>query len=164
MERELAGGARARRVTLLDRGPRWRLMSLLAALLVVAAGVATVTVWLTGRGGRSPEETARLFLESTSCSELHRLADSQGDAKLGGGGCQALIDAARGRRTYRDPRADRQLTRSLSVGDAVIDGDRAEVTVTVSYTEDGRRLEPEQIGVVLMRDDEWLVSAWGPRE
>lgn len=140
------------------------MMSLLAAVLVVVAGAIVVTLWLTGRDGRSPEETARLFLSATTCSRLHELADPQGDADLGNGGCQALVDAAHGRRTYKDPRADRQLERSLSVGRASVDGNRAMVTVTVGYTEQGRRLPSEQIGVVLVHSGgDWLVHAWGPR-
>lgn len=139
-------------------------MSLLAGVLVVVAAAIVVTLWLTGRGGRSPEDTARLFLQARSCAELRRLADDRGDAKLTQGGCRALTDAAKGRRTYGDPRADRTLARTLSVGRAIVDDDRAEVTVTVSYVEDGRRVAPEHIGVVLVRDGDWLVSDWGPRE
>lgn len=139
-------------------------MSLLAGVLVVAAAAVAVTLWLTGRDGRSPEETARLFLSARTCPELRRLADHDGNASLNGGGCQALIDAANGRRTYGDRRADRHLERSLSVGRALVNGDRAEVVVTVGYVEAGRRLPSEHIGVVLVRDDDWLVSAWGPRQ
>lgn len=137
-------------------------MSLLATVLVVVAAAVAVSLWLTGRGGRGPEDTARAFLEATSCARLRQLADDHGDTSLTPSGCRTLIDAARERRTYRDPHAVQHLHRSLSVGDAIVNGSHAEVTVTVSYREDGRRLPPERIGVVLVQQgDDWLVDDWG---
>ena len=163
VQRELSDGPeRGLRFTLLEGGPRWRLMSLFAAVLVVIAAVVTVTLWVTNRSGPGPEETTRRFLEATSCSELRDLADDHADAALDRSGCQALIDAAELKRTYGDPRTLRRLERSLSVGRAMIDGGRAEVTVTVSYTEDGRRLPSERMGVVLLeKGGRWRVDDWG---
>lgn len=163
VQTELAGDAeRRRRVTLLDSTPRWRAMSLLAAVLVLVAAALAVTLWLTARGGRGPEDTARRFLEATSCAELRQLADDRGDLRLTPTGCQTLIDAARERRTYGDPLAGRHLHRSLSVGEASVADEQAQVEVTVSYTEDGRALPSERIGVVLVQEgDDWRVDNWG---
>lgn len=163
VQKQLAGDVERRpRVTLLDSTPRWRAMSLLAAVLVVVAAAVAITLWVTGRGGRSPEDTARRFLEATSCGQLRRLADDRADLRLTSTGCQTLIDAARGRRTYADPLAGRHLHRSLLVADASIVGDRAQVKVTARYSENGRALPSERIGVVLVRaGDDWRVDNWG---
>lgn len=135
---------------------------MLAAVLVVVAASVAVTLWLTGRGSHSPEDAARRFLEATSCGRLRLLADDRGDARLTSAGCQTLIDAARGRRTYADPLAGRHLQRSLSVGQASVTGDRAQVEVTARYSEDGRALPVERIGVVLLQEgDDWRVDNWG---
>ena len=162
MEREAGGDpARGWRVTLLERGPRWRVMSLVAGVLVVAAAAVAVTLWLTDRQGRTPEQTARQFLEATTCRRLHTLADDTGDAHLGAKACDSLVDAAEGRRTYGDAAATHDYTRRLFVGGADVTGDRAEVTVIVSYTEGGTKRSEERMGVVLVKDDQWLVHAWG---
>lgn len=151
---------------LLDAGRRRWWFSAAAVLLLVAAAVVVVVLWWQHRGGPSPEDTAREFLDATSCARVKELADDDFRARLSadatGTECRKVTDAARGRRTFADTASNRHLDRRLVVGDTVTSDDETQVSLTAHYTEDGRALPPETVVVVLHRSgDAWRVDRWG---
>jgi hypothetical protein len=122
--------------------------------------IAIVVVVREDHGDGHPERVAVAFLEAQRCDRLRALADPQFRTALDASACRTLTDAATGRRTYANPRRDRDLIRKLGVGATEVTGDRAQVTVTVTYSTVPPR--PERIVVVLTRsDDRWLVQDWG---
>lgn len=153
---------------LVDAGRRRRWwMSAAAVLLLVAAAAAVAVIWWQRRDEPVPEDAAREFLTARTCQGLRALADGDAQKRLGNGSseCKALTDTAKGRRTYTDGNITSGLERDLAVHDAVVDGDRAQVLVTVHFSAPDRRLEEETMGVVLVhRGDRWLVDDWGPQE
>jgi len=135
-------------------------MALAAILFCVVVGVAIV--WWRGDDS-DPSVTAVDFLTARSCPELRSLADEEGRQALHEQACRNLTDAAMGLRTYTDPDLrTSQRPRLVSAGEPEIDGDRAEVIVSVQYASDNDTRPEEKVSVVLVHQGErWLVQSWG---
>lgn len=135
-------------------------MALAGILFCVVVGVAVM--WWRG-GEPDPSSTALRFLTTSDCSTLRSLADEHGREELRGQACRNLTDAAQGMRTYTDPDLrTSQRSRLVRAGDPRIDGDRAEVVVSVAYGTDNASTPEEKVSVVLVhRGDRWLVQSWG---
>ena len=153
---------------LLDAGRRRWWMSAAAVLLVAAAAVVVVVLWLSHRGGASPDDVAREFLDARSCPAATKLADSAYRARLddratGLDECHKVTDGARGLRTFGSTDRTPGLRRTLSVGDSVVQDDEATVTLQASYARaTGRAPAPELVVVVLHRESgDWRVDHWG---
>ena len=147
---------------LLDAGRRRWWMSAAAVLLLIVAAVVVVVLWLSHRGGPAPADVAREFLDARSCSRVEELADPDYRARITESDCGAIVDGARGRRTFADPDRSRDLTRTLALGRTVEREDETEVSFTAHYTERGRALPDETVVVVLRpHGDGWLVDRWG---
>jgi hypothetical protein len=129
-------------------------------VLVVAAALIALTLWLLARGS-TPAEVTREFMETTSVTTLYELASDDGDELLDGGGASAMIDAAEGKRTYADPNPH-AVSRTMVFGEPRMEGDVAQVTIRVSYTAEDGTVPDESMVVVLVREDgEWRVGSWG---
>ncbi|SDK29043.1 hypothetical protein SAMN05428985_103426 [Nocardioides sp. YR527] len=153
-------GQPPQRASIVTRGSRWRRGARISGVLVVAAALTALTLWLLARGS-TPAEVTREFMETTSVATLYELASEEGDELLDGGGARAMIDAAEGKRTYADPNP-RAVNRDLAIGEPEIYGDTARVTVRVSYTAEEGSVPDESVVVVLVREDgEWRVASWG---
>jgi len=137
-------------------------MSAAAVLLLIVAAAVVVVLWLQHRGGPSPQDTARRFLDATTCRQVEDLADPTYRARLGRTECHKVIDGALGRRTFGDSALTRHLTRTLTIGQTVTEDDETQVSVTAHYTERGRALPDETVVVVLRHEgDHWRVDRWG---
>jgi len=129
-------------------------------VLVLAAALTALTLWLLARGS-TPAEVTREFMETTSVSTLYELASDEGDELLDGGGARAMIDAAEGKRTYADPNP-RAVRRTMVFGEPEMEGNAAQVTIRVSYTgEDGPVPDEAMVVVLVQEDGEWRVGSWG---
>lgn len=144
----------------MTRGSRWRLGVRISGVLVVAAALTALTLWLLARGS-TPAEVTREFMETTSAATLYELASDDGDELLDGGGASAMIDAAEGKRTYADPNP-RAVTRTMVFGEPEMEGGAVRIMVRVSYTaEDGPVPDESMVVVLVHEDDEWRVERWG---
>ncbi len=153
-------GQPPQRASIVTRGSRWRRGVRISGVLVVAAALTALTLWLLARGS-TPAEVTREFMETTSVTTLYELASDEGDELLDGGGASAMIDAAEGKRTYADPNP-RAVDRDMVFGEPEMYGDAARVTVRVSYTAEDGSVPDESMVVVLVREDgEWRVDSWG---
>lgn len=153
-------GQPPQRASIVTRGSRWRRGVRISGVLVVAAALTALTLWLLARGS-TPSEVTREFMETTSVTTLYELASDEGDELLDGGGASAMIDAAEGNRTYADPNP-RAVNRDMVFGEPEMYGDAAQVTVRVSYTAEDGSVPDESMVVVLVREDgEWRVESWG---
>ena len=149
--------------SIVTRGSRWRRGVLISEVLVAVAALVVLALWLLARSS-TPAEVTREFMESTSASTLYELASDDGDEVLDGGGANAMIDVAEGKRTYADP-GPHALTRTLAFGEADVEGDAARVAVKISYAaEDGAVPDDSMIVVLVREDDEWRVDDWGMAE
>ena len=148
------------RASIVTRGSRWRRGVRISGVLVVVAALVVFTLWLLARSS-TPVEVTRDFMETTSTSTLYDLASDKGDKLLDGGGANAMIDAAEGRRTYADP-SPHALTRTLDYSEPEVEGTVARVAVTISYeAEDGQVPDDTMIVVLVSGDDGWRVDDWG---
>lgn len=153
-------GQPPQRASIVTRGSRWRRGVRISGVLVVAAALTALTLWLLARGS-TPSEVTREFMETTSVTTLYELASDEGDELLDGGGASAMIDAAEGNRTYADPNP-RAVNRDMVFGEPEMYGDAAQVTIRVSYTAEDGSVPDESMVVVLVREDgEWRVESWG---
>jgi hypothetical protein len=129
-------------------------------VLVVAAALTALTLWLLARDS-TPTEVTREFMATTSVATLYELASDDGDELLDGGGARAMIDAAEGKRTYADPNP-RAVTRTMRFREPDVEGNVARVTVAISYAADDGPVPDESMVVLLVREDgEWRVGSWG---
>lgn len=146
------------RASIVTRGRNWARGVQVSGLVVAVAALVVLGVWWVQRGTASPDDVTRDFLDSTSCSQLYDLATDSGDELLGGGGCDAMIRAAQGDRTYADQKA-RALTRTLHIGAPLVEGRHAQVHVDVTY---GGHAAPETLVVMLTKvGNDWQVNDWG---
>ncbi|GGR45956.1 hypothetical protein GCM10010197_09540 [Nocardioides luteus] len=153
-------GGHPQRASIVTRGSRWRRGAQISGVLVVAAALIALTLWLLARDS-NPAEVSREFMETDSVTTLYELASDEGDQLLDDGGASAMIDAAEGKRTYADPRR-RAVSRTLTFGEPEIQGDFARVTVAVSYASESGPVPDESLGVELVREGGvWRVDSWG---
>ncbi|MGH3354034.1 MAG: hypothetical protein ACRDPS_25455 [Nocardioides sp.] len=153
-------GGPPQRASIVTRGSRWRRGVRISGVLVVVAALVVLTLWLLARSS-TPAEVTREFMETTSASTLYQLASDDGDELLDGGGANAMIDAAEGRRTYADV-TPHTLTRTLFFAEADVEGDVARVAVKISYeAEDGDVPDDAMIVVLVREGDQWRVDDWG---